>query len=798
MTVTRRLSIIPRDRPSQQLGVAIAATLSSDSGVNLPRFRTPLVGRAQEVAEVRQFLVHRDVHLLTLTGPGGVGKSRLAVEIASGLHDGFGDGVFFVSLAPLRAPRLVETAIAQALGLPEKDERSPFERICDDLRAKAVLLVLDNCEHLLPAAPMVADLLRSCPSLRVLATSQTPLRVSMEQTFPVPPLALPNVVTVPRLSELAQTESVALFIARAAVADPEFVLSDQNAADVAAICIGLDGLPLAIELAAARIRLLTPSTLRARLINRLLILSGGPRDQPPRLRSMRDAITWSYDLLTPAERALFRRLTVFTGGFTLEAAEAVGRDLDEPVLDLLASLVDASLVVPHKGNDGESRFSMLETIREFGLEQLMASGETTDMNDRHAAWYLALAERIEPDLYGGRGQPGVLNMVEQERENLRAAFAWLVATGDGEDALRLATALLRFWHTRGHLSEGRDWLERALATADPVPPALRAKALIGVAIVAWPQNDREEAITALDQALALVEGTADREVLALARLVQANIATDLGDLALAAKSALECRTLYEGLGRRWDAAIAGLCLAKVAQVEGDLTRAETLYEENLAVFRDIGDEFGLAMAQFSLGLIRTSQGRPVGALQHHAEAVKGFQILGERLFVAANIESMAVATLLIGQPESAARLLGAAQTLRAKAGTTTFFGDPTALEQATAAARAVLGKVRFDAAWASGATAPLDDVIDEVSQFADLPADWVPAVDIDPARAFGLTTRELDVLRLVVEGYSNPEIATRLFISPRTVRNHLTQIFAKLGVASRTAAATCAVRHDLV
>jgi tetratricopeptide (TPR) repeat protein len=399
----------------------------------------------------------------------------------------------------------------------------------------------------------------------------------------------------------------------------DFVLTEANAVAVASICHRLDGLPLAIELAAARVGHLPPSALLTRMERRLPLLTGGGRDLPARLQTIRNAIAWSYDLLTEEEQRLFRRLAVFVGGFTLAAAEAIScpedggawsRSEETPhsaaTLDLVAGLVDKSLLHQAEQPEGEPRFRMLETVREFGLEQLAASGETVETGEHHAAWYVALAERIEPDLYGGRRQASGLDLLEQEHDNLRAAFAWLVAAGDGERALRLATALLRFWHTRGHLREGRDWLDRALAIAGTVPPSLRAKALTGIAIVAWPQNDREAASTALDHALALVEETADREVRALARLVQANMATDRGDLALAAESAFKSKTLYEDLGRRWDAAVGTLCLARIAQIQGNLPEAEALYEENVGVFRDIGDEFGLAMAQFSLGLIRTA------------------------------------------------------------------------------------------------------------------------------------------------------------------------------------------------
>ena len=788
----------------------------------VPVPRTPLVGRQREMATARSLLLDSRVPLLTLTGPGGVGKTRLALQIATESRERFADGAWFVSLAPLRDPRLIATAIAETLGLTGASELRPSDRVIASLGEREALLILDSVEHLLPSIPVIADLLTSCHSLQILATSRAPLRISGEHELPVPQLALPPLHALPSAGELSQIESVALFVLRAAAANPEFTLTEANAAAVADICVQLDGLPLAIELAASRTRLLTPDALRARLSNRLLLLTDGPRDQPLRLRSMRDAIAWSCDLLGAAERAMFRRLAVFAGGFSLEAAAAVAAPpypahapspitgagdtrlqtiqpvpTTPPVLDLLSSLVEASLVAPLKGEDGDSRFSMLETIREFGLEQLAVHGETAESSQRHAVWCLALAEQIEPDLYGGRRQGRCLDLLEREHDNLRAALAWLVDSGEEAVALRLAVALLRFWYTRGHLNEGRDWLERVLALADGAPAALRAKALIGLAVLAWPQDDRTRATAALQQALPLVEGSADREGLAFALLAQAFMALDLGDFALAAKASAEGKMLYESLGRRWDAGMITLCLAKSAFVQGDLPRAEALCEENLAVFSDIEDEYGLAATRLSLGWIRMAQGDPLRAVPLEASAVCGYQALGERLYTAASLESLAAALGGLNQAGWSARFLGAAQTLRNTVGAPTFFADSAVRDQATTAALAALGEPMFEAAWSAGARASLDEIIAEASSFISTPSTANAAEPVVAAPPFSLTPREREVLRLLVEGHSNAEIGSALSISDKTVRNHVTSILTKLGVSSRTAAATFALRRGL-
>jgi predicted ATPase/class 3 adenylate cyclase/DNA-binding SARP family transcriptional activator/Flp pilus assembly protein TadD len=612
---------------------------------NLPAQLTPLVGREHELAALRRVLQREEIRLVTLTGPGGTGKTRLALQVAAELIEQFADGAFFVDLAPLRDPALVISTIAQELGVRESGGMPLIESVKGYLRDKQLLLVLDNFEQVLAAGPVVTELLEAAPRLKALATSRALLRLRGEQEYPVPPLPVPDPKRLPPLAALSQYAAVELFIQRAVNARLDFAVTTENAPAVAEICHRLDGLPLALELAAARIRLFPPEALLSRLDRRLPLLTGGARDLPARQRTLRDTIAWSYDLLSEDEKLLFRRLAVFVGGWTIEAAEQVCSEAGETeieVVDGLASLVEQSLVGQEEA-EGEPRFGMLETIREFGLECLTASEESEAVRRQHAGYYLALAEAAQPHLTGPNLQAW-LDRLEQERANLRAVLGWAVTTAASpagreaaEIGLRLAAALSRFWHIRGDYTEGRGWLATLLGNCRDdghrraeVPPAVRARALSAAGSLAWPQGDGQAARSLLQQSLSLARELGDRPLAAHSLMALGLAYHQLGEFELAQRHLEESLVLCQELGDRRRIAMLHNNLGVLAREQGQYERARALLEEALRVAREEGAPQHMVLTVAQLGMLHMVAGDYPTALAYYQESMAAAEKHGDQ------------------------------------------------------------------------------------------------------------------------------------------------------------------------
>ncbi|MFL5658078.1 MAG: LuxR C-terminal-related transcriptional regulator, partial [Ktedonobacteraceae bacterium] len=748
----RRIFILP----SEQL-----ATTGSGPINNLPVQLTSLIGREQQVAAARALLSRPEVRLLTLLGPGGVGKTRLGVQIAVELVDVFIDGICFVPLAPISDPDLVVPAIAQTFGLGETGERSLLELLQAYLREKQLLLLLDNFEQVVAAAPVVTELLVSCPDLKMMVTSRTALRVRGEREFPVPPLALPDPKHLSDIEALSQYAAVALFVERAVALKPDFQLIGANAHAIAEICARLDGLPLAIELAASRIKLLPPQALLARLGSRLQVLTGGTRDVPERQQTLRNAIKWSYDLLDADEQRLFRRLSVFVGGCTLAAVEEVCQamgDVAVNVLEGVASLIDKNLLQQVEEANGEPRLVMLETIREYGLECLAASEEDGEVEATwraHADYYLKLAEETEQKLRSAQ-QVIWLERLEREHDNLRTALRWLVEREEVEMALRLGAALCQFWTLRGHLSEGRQWLEGILSDSrmETVSMRVRAKALRGAGVMAYSQGDYGRARVLCQESLELCQKLGSRRGMATSINGLAFIALAGGDYATASAMFEESLVLFRESGDKGSLADTLYFSALAASFRVDRTdtaAARSKVEESLAISRELGDQrgmayslnllgflsllqgqgeaagpllaeslaihkalgnrHGIAYVSLSFGWFSLSQGDYMAARAYYEKSLAVMIELDDRWFIAACLEGLAIAAAAqssVGEAVAsalwAAHLWGTAEALREAIGVPLRSFERAINEWGIATIRAQLGEQAFAAAWAEGRT----------------------------------------------------------------------------------------------
>jgi predicted ATPase/DNA-binding CsgD family transcriptional regulator len=795
-----------------------------------PAYLTGLVGREQEAARLRALVLDRAARLVTLTGPGGVGKTRLAVQVAADLDTGF-DEVAFVEFAPVRDHTRVTARIAEALGVVESPGQSPGAALVRTLGARRLLLVLDNLEHLLAAGPDLVELLVGCSGVTLLVTSRTLLRVSGEHVLAVPPLALPDPARPLPSSAVAEYDAVRLFVERSAAVSPAFALTDENAGTVARICQGLDGLPLAIELAAARMTVLSPQALLARLGRRLALLTDGAQDVPERLRTMRAGIAWSYDLLAPAEQSLFRRLAVFAGGFGLAAAESAGPQ--ERPLDTVAALVDQSLVQRITSDGVEPRFAMLATIGEYALERLVDSGEETVARRQHAAYFRRLAVSAEPGLRGPDQQEW-RDRLEADLDNLRAALSWGTSAAapdeDADHGLRLAGALWYFWFQRGLPGEGRRWLTRALARARNAGVD-RAQALLGAGTLAWRQGDFAAAREHLNESVQLWRDTADRRGQAEALHVLGHVVFDQQDHAAAqllfeesmaayqlAADPLGSLPLMADLGlvayHRGEYAEAGVVfeqslaefrrhglkdrvagalnvLGDLARLAGDPDRAAARYGESLELWRELRGTPGIASALHKLGQVQRSTGDLAAGRTHFVQSLALQRDLGNAQGVAECLAGLAGTDAAAGRPDRAVALLAASAAILAEIGAPLAPADQAAMERDLAAVRRRLGGPAWESGWATGRALSADEAV-ALALAGSTPG---PAVRPEPGPV--LSPREREVTGLIARGLSNREISVALVITEKTVASHVEHIMTKLDLRSRTRIAVWAVEHGM-
>jgi predicted ATPase/DNA-binding CsgD family transcriptional regulator len=781
---------------------------------NLPAHLLPLIGREQDVTALCSLLKQLDMQLLTLVGTGGVGKTSLALHVANDRLHEFPHGVYIVSLAPIYDPTLVLSTIAQTFGLRASGDRTFMDLLAEFLRSRELLLVLDNFEQVIPAAPLLTELQAHCPTLKLLVTSRESLNLRQEHVFPVLPLNLPNLKELPDFTSLSQFAAIALFVQRTQAVKSDFLLNESNAGTVAEICIRLDGLPLAIELAATRMRLLSPQQLLARLEQRLQVLTGGSRDLPTRQQTLRNTIQWSYDLLNVEEQRLFRRLAIFVGSCSIEAVESLSESITHAlgeeqmnVLDACISLLDKQLIQQLQQPHGDSRLYMLETIREFALECLYSSRETGLAGEAHARYFLAYIEKSAVPVFDPKEMEW-FDKLDQEQDNLRATLNWFIEKQDAELALRLSGTLVRFWGVRGYMHEARHWLEQALNMRENASMPALANALSGVGWLSMEFGDYAQAEALCKESLMLYQKLDDERGMALAyhrlggaysriNAAAARIALeesvslyrkihDRGGLAYSLMSlgtvylnhgenSLAHLQLQEGLeqcrelGNKEGIAWSLLMLALLFLTENNLSKVTPLLEECLMLFSEIRNKGGRARALILMGEVMSKQGKYAEARLFLEEGLALLREVGSRQFIA--------------------------QSLLILARTVAIQGDIPAARSYYEECLAIIKDLKVG----TSVAANLEEFRNLYLSQEYLEARSPDAISHStPAYPAGLTVREVEVIRLVANGLTNAQIAQKLVISTRTVNAHMRSIYNKLEISSRTAATRFAIDHHLL
>jgi predicted ATPase/DNA-binding SARP family transcriptional activator/DNA-binding CsgD family transcriptional regulator len=779
-------------RPTLPTGVPAEDTAGGGAGKhNLPAQRTSFVGKEREMLEVKRALAM--TRLFTLTGAGGSGKTRLALEVARDLIGAYPDGVWLVELASLSERKLMSQAVAKAVNVPEQPGRPLTEALVEALRDKETLLVLDNCEHLIDAAAQLADaLLRSCPRLRVVATSREALSVEGELVWRVSPLSVPDAHRdgdrAPTARELARYDAARLFVERARLRSPHFELRAENAGAVAQICRVLEGMPLAIELAAARARTLSVAQISQRLEDCLKLLRGDSRSAAPRQRTLRATLDWSHDLLSAEEQVLLRRLSVFAGGWILEATEALStRDVvhEVDVLELLSNLVDKSLMLTEARAAEVMRYRMLEPVRQYARERLEASGEADTVRQRHATFFLALAKEAEPEL-NGPDQAEWVDRLEAEHDNIGAALDWSLES-DPETALGLVAVLGNFWWAHGHINEGRRWLEAALTRTGGLETAVRARALRFAGVLSEEQGHYEGAEEFYAEGLALYRRLGDRRGVAALLNSLGSLSHITGNQAEAMDLTEKSLSIKQELDDESGVAISLNNLGAIVQTTGDLARAQTLFEESFQMAREQGDKTGAAISLLNLGTLAVEQDEPARAQALLLDALQALRQLGDNDGVTECLDSLAAAAGKRYEGNRAARLLGAAEAARETLGTTIHPVERNMYEGFVNLSRCDLDENAWSVAWAEGRAMSLEEAIEYAMSEEEFTTASSQALEqqLTHEQSPALTRREQEIACLVAQGFTNRQVASELSISEHTVATHVVKILKKLGIQSR-------------